>query len=351
MHWRGDRVSGFFGTDTSTSAPYDSLLAFKNFIQAFNTLVGLGPTFSPTDMQTFADFALDIAMPPNPVRSLDNSLNPTQAAGRSFFLGCDGIDSMTGHPAVCPDGGAPAMGAGHFADGINETNLGFPCQGCHVLNPSMGFFGTDGESSFEGLPQIVKIPQLRNLYDKVGMFGVPPNTLEDMLNNGPTGPQIRGFGYAHDGSVDTIHRFLEATVFDSSQAGYVGFADGETQRLAVEQYLLAFDSDLAPIVGQQVTLRNDNASSAGPRIDLLIARAQTPFVSKLAGVGATECDLVARAVVAGHARAFWLQPDGSFLPDDGSAPIADSAVRALASTAGQELTYTCLPPGWGNNRP
>ncbi len=350
MHWRGDRVSGFFGTDTHTSAPYDSTLAFKNFIQAFNSLVGLGTAFSPTDMQTFADFALAIVMPPNPVRALDNSLNPTQAAGRSFFLGCDGIDGMTGAPAVCPDGGTPAMGGGHFADGITEANLGFPCQGCHVLNPSMGFFGTDGESSFEGLPQTVKIPQLRNLYDKVGMFGEPANSLEATGDNGPSGSQMRGFGYSHDGSVDTIQRFLEANVFESSEGGRVGFANGDPQRQAVEQYLLAFDSDLAPVVGQQVTLRTDNAAGVGPRIDLLIARAETPFVSKILGTGATECDLVARAQVGGQAKAFWLQPDGSFLPDDGRGAITDSVLRALAATAGQEITYTCLPPGWGNNR-
>jgi hypothetical protein len=34
----------------------------------------------------------------------------------------------------------------------------------------------------------------------------------------------------------------------------------------VEQYLLAFDTDLAPIVGQQVTLTAANAAAVGPRI-------------------------------------------------------------------------------------
>ena len=39
------------------------------------------------------------------------------------------------------------------------------------LNPANGSFGTGGNQSFEGLPQIVKIPHLRNAYAKIGMFG------------------------------------------------------------------------------------------------------------------------------------------------------------------------------------
>jgi DNA-binding beta-propeller fold protein YncE len=351
MHWRGDRAVGFFGADTSTTPPYDSMLAFKNFIVAFNTLLGYGPAFSDADMQTFANFALDIVMPPNPVRALDNSLTTAQAAGRSFFLGCDGLDSFTEVPVQCPDGGAPATG-GHLADGIPLSNLGFTCQGCHVLSPAMGFFGTDGESSFEALPQTTKIPQLRNLYDKVGMFGAPPNLRTNSGNNGNTGPQVRGTGFEHDGSVDTLFRFLQAAVFDSPDGGIgarVGFAGGDAQRRNVEQYLLAFDSDLAPIVGQQVTLRSDNTANAGPRIDLLIARARTPFSSKILGANATECDLIARAVVSGVSKTFLLKPNQTFAPDDGTAALSDSAVRALAATTGQEVTYTCLPPGWATD--
>ena len=38
---------------------------------------------------------------------------------------------------------------------------------------------------------------------------------------------------------------------------------------------------------------------------------------------------------------------GNFEPDDGGAPISDAVLRAKASTAGQEITYTCAPPGSG----
>ncbi len=42
--------------------------------------------------------------------------------------------------------------------------------------------------------------------------------------------------------------------------------------------MLAFESDIAPIVGQQITLTKTNASAVGPRIDLLQARAAAPFI-------------------------------------------------------------------------
>jgi YVTN family beta-propeller protein len=344
MHWRGDRAVGYFGTDPNTGPPYDSRLAFMNFIQAFNTLLGLGPMFSTTDMDTFTDFGLNIVMPPNPVRALDNSLTSAQDAGKAYFMGCDGLDSMTASPVECVDGVPPA-GGGHFADGENQVNLGFPCQGCHRLDPAEGFFGTDGEMSYEALPQTFKIPQLRNLYDKVGMFGMSANPEENPEDNGPTGPQVSGVGFENDGSVDTIFRFLQAVVFNSQAEGLIGFAQGDVQRRNVEQYLLAFDSDLAPIAGQQVTLSPDNAASVGPRIDLFIARATTPFVSKILGGNTTECSLVARTVVNGASASYRLQPNMMFTSPSG-ASISDANLRALANVAGQEITYTCLPPGW-----
>jgi hypothetical protein len=64
---------------------------------------------------------------------------------------------------------------------------------------------------------------------------------------------------------------MEGNVFAAQQSGRVGFTGGDDQRRDVEQFMLAFDSDLAPVVGQQVTLSSENAAAARPRIDLLIA--------------------------------------------------------------------------------
>jgi len=96
-------------------------------------------------------------------------------------------------------------------------------------------------------------------------------------------------------------------------------------------------------------LTSDNAAAAGPRIDLLMRRASTPFVSKALGGTSMECDLVARVVRNGRVMNFLFDPAaGNFIPDDGSDHIDDNAMRALATVPGQEVTYTAATPGSGS---
>ena len=326
MHWRGDRSTGALGSD-----PFDASVSFKNFIVAFQGLLGSAEQPSPADMQRFADFQLQVFLPPNPVRSLDNSLTPEQARGANFFSGTrpsDGVNSS-------------------IADQLFGQSS-FSCAGCHVLDPSRGFFGTGGNQSFEALPQIVKIPHLRNQYAKIGMFGSPRIGFFDAPDSGPTGDQIRGFGFSGDGSTDTLFRFVTASVFrPTSNSGFPQQNPDATRR-DVEQYLLAFDTDLAPIVGQQVTLTGDNSQSAASRIDLLMQRASTPFASRALDGPTMECDLVARTVQNGRVRNFLYDPAAHrFVADDGTAALSDDALRALAATPGQEVTYTAATPGSG----
>lgn len=326
MHWRGDRAVGEFG-----SAAFDANLSFLNFGVAYQVLVGSPSQPSPEQMQNFADFQLRVLPPPNPVRNLDNSLTAAQQPGRAFFTGSRPSDG--------------------FVSPILDALVGqssFVCNGCHTLDPSSGFFGTGGNQSFEGLEQTVKIPQLRNLYDKVGMFGNPANPIFSAPDSGATGNQIRGFGFLNDGSVDTIFRFLTGTVFNPTSNSGFPQNDPDATRRAVEQYVLAFDTDLAPIVGQQVTLTSTDSTGAGPRIDLLIARAGTPFVSKSLNGTVTECDLVAQVVENGRITGYLYNPaTHQFVAADGTASLSDAALRALAATPGQEITYTAGTPGSG----
>jgi DNA-binding beta-propeller fold protein YncE len=322
MHWRGDRANGVFGID-----PVDANLSFNNFLVAFDGLVGSDVLPSAAEMQRFTDFQLQVLPPPNPVRRLDNSLTESQQRGRDFYVGPRPADGI-----VIP----------------NVFTLAFSCNGCHVLDPAQGFFGTGRNASFENETQIVKIPHLRNQYAKVGMFGHTKVNFFDAPNSGFTGDQIRGFGFLHDGSTDTLFRFLTATVFRPT--ANVGFpqVDPDGTRRDVEQFLLAFDSDLAPIVGQQVTLSHANLLTAGPRIDLLIQRAEAPFISKALGGMVRECDLVANVAIGGHIKSFLYDPaTRRFILEDGKVRLPDIALRALALVPGQEVTYTCLPPGSG----
>jgi hypothetical protein len=343
MHWRGDRSNGFFGVSAT-----DEDLSFRNFIVAFQGLVGRATPIASSDMHTFSDFMLQVALPPNPVRAIDNSLTPAQANGKAFFLGSS---FTSGGPTPAATGVGGATLAGRFSDGVPIPNFGFACDGCHVLDASQGFFGTDGQASFENETQIVKVPHLRNAYQKVGMFGIPNAPFVNPLNQPHQGDQVRGTGYLHDGSIDTLFDFLQATVFNASNfgSGFPADAAGNGVRRDVEQWVLAFDSDLAPVVGQQVTLDTTNELVAKPRIDTLAARAAESFTSKVLGAGAKECDLVVKGIVGGVAHG-WLGNGAAppiFTPDDGTAAISLADLEAKATTPGQALTFTCVTPGAG----
>jgi hypothetical protein len=193
------------------------------------------------------------------------------------------------------------------------------------VDPSQNHFGTDGLSSFEGESQEFKIPHLRNLYQKVGMFGFP--------GTGATGPQVRGFGFLHDGSVDTVFTFLHAAVFN--------FAN-DTERRQVESFVLAMDSDLAPVVGQQVTLTSAN-NGLGPvtaRLNLFDQR-----------MDQGECEVIVKGQVGGLQRGWIRQPGGLFHSDRVNDPLlnnlTDTQLRAFTNTVGQDLTFTAVPVGSG----
>jgi DNA-binding beta-propeller fold protein YncE len=281
MHWRGDRTGG----NDPGGDSFDEDAAFKKFNVAFPGLLGREDELTAEEMQAFTDFALTITYPPNPIRRLDNALRTREQRGRDLYFG-------------------------------RRTDTAFNCNGCHVLNPSDGFFGSDGRSTFEGETQMFKVPHLRNVYTKVGMFG--------QTGNAPLGPQVRGYGVLHDGVVDTVNNFLSAGVFDLT---------GQEQR-DLERFVLVFDSNLAPIVGQQVTIGASSANGAFTRLDLLIERARV----------AHECEIIVKGVLDGEARGGLRLPDGTFQLDRAAeAPLSDAALRLRAATAGQQLTYTCAP--------
>jgi DNA-binding beta-propeller fold protein YncE len=326
MHWRGDRATGFFG-----SGAKDSELSFKNFIVAFEGLLGNASLPSDADMQKFTNFQLQVQFPPNPVRKLDNSLTASQQRGANFYFGPRPSDGIL----------APLLG-------LNLNEDAFTCEGCHRLDPAQGFFGTGGNASFEGIPQIMKIPHLRNMYAKVGMFGAPKVPFFGAPDSGNMGDQIRGFGFVNDGSVDTMFRFFTAVVFNPQLNAGFPIINPDATRRDVVDYMLAFDSDLAPVVGQQVTLTSSNASAANPRIDLLVQRARADFTSKELGGATKECELVARVAEAGVLRGYLYDAAAQNFVSAAGVRRTDAALRALAGTAGQEVTYTCTPPGSGS---
>jgi hypothetical protein len=325
MHWRGDRANGVFGV-----AATDENLSFNNFQVAFQGLLGTVNQPTTAQMQAFTGFALQVQLPPNPVRNLDNSLTPSQSRRAAFYSGQ------------------------RPADGLNVPGLGkilgqtaFACNGCRALDPAEGQFGTSTNASFEGIDQIFKIPHLRNIYTKVGMFGMPAVNFFNRRDTGNLGPQVRGFGFTNEGSVDTIFTFFNALVFNPTLDSGFPLIDPDATRRDVEQYVLAFDSDLAPIVGQQVTLTSGNLNAAAARVTLLEQRAGTPFTSLALGGKVTECDLVATVVVNKAVQSYLYASAAQAFMTASWSSISDAALRAMAAIPGQEVTFTCLPPGSG----
>ena len=365
MHWRGDRNGAVqqtglpfldgAGNPVVSAQPnagiFDELNAFKSFDVAFPRLVGNATQLSDADMTDFANFALQLTYPPNPIRNLDDSLTPTQQAGQAFYFNSE---------------------AGQELPSDRFHN----CNGCHTLDRNgnagssahPGFFGSSGRLSFENESQIFEVPHLRNTYQKVGMYAsslaqthsaasvFPP------LN--PPAAGVRGFGYNHDGAIATMEHFFSAVVFIQATVpvafggitappnpyGIPLFADptapfdytkgisssGLATRRALASFVFAFDSNLRPVVGQQATLTASNGSA--------VASALALFESQAA---AGNTDLVVRGRIGGRDAGFVYQ-SGAFLSDVASAAaLSDAQLRALVGPSTDALTFTCVPPGSG----
>ena len=291
MHWRGDRT----GANRVNGETLEEA-AFKEFNEAFDALAGLGDEIPGADMQAFTDFAMRIHYPPNPIRQLDNSLAGIELDGKRLY-----------------DAGVVRV----------QTGLLEVCAQCHPIDPAAGTFGTRGLSAnnSQAGEKNVKIPHFRDQYQKVGMFGWGFNS--------PTarGSQIRGFSFNHNGA--TSSNFIIADL---------GMPQDDL--LALRAFLYAFPTESPPILGQQVTLTDNNRVAAAPRIDLLVERGMvdTPV---------PECDLVVSGVINGVARGWAMGRDGLFQPDRAAEPTLDlAALEALISSPNQSLTFTCTP--WGS---
>jgi DNA-binding beta-propeller fold protein YncE len=207
-------LSATFGTATGATL----LGALAAAIPA-DALPAGAPAFTPDTLQstiedTFAVSNLNL-------RVLADEAARGTSAFRDFLGGCDPRE--------------------RFECGLRLTDSFDSCHGCHTLDPKgnaefgifrPGFFGSSGTYSFEALSQMFKVPHLRNAYQKVGMFGLSSSELtvpESVLGvrkggffareNAFLGPQVRGFGFLHDGAADTLHRFHGATVFSRTAPG------------------------------------------------------------------------------------------------------------------------------------
>ena len=317
MHWRGDRTGG---NDAPSAQPdsgtFDERAAFDQFNGAFPDLLGRHTPIPQADMDAFTDFILRVTYPPNPNRPLDNVLTADQEAGRRLF------DTVN-----CGIPSAPEF------NGAVLT-----CASCHAIDPNAnpgtaapGFFGTSGLSSFDFNPQLFKAPHLRNAYQKIGMFGNPENPGFLGGDNGFKGDQVRGFGFLNDGERRYgVPLRPWGQLLGVSSTGPAATASrtgprGSVQRRQLEAFILAFPTNLAPAVGQQITLRASSSAAVSSRINLLRQRAE-----------AGECELVAKTRIFDDEAGFLYVGSGLFARDRrGQPPITAAALRSLATGSGR----------------
>lgn len=318
LHWRGDRT----GKDREEGESIESA-AFKEFNAALESLHGGETPLSEEQMQKFTDFALQLTYPPNPIRALDNSLDLLQTEGKRIFH-----EDRTTTPVL------PLIGP--------FMNV---CVQCHELHPGEDKYGTGGKMASVKSSQDFKVPHLRNLYQKVGMFGID-SALRGLLWNLP---QIRGFGFDHEGTQDTLFtHFLFGFDLRGGHvfAREVGMPAKNLKAKALIAYLMAFDSNLAPIVGQQITLTAGSTDEVVDRIALFMQRAQVVSPRP-------ECDLVVKGIFNGESRG-WVMPrelgtaDTIFQSDRSGQHHTYGELTQIAQEPGQELTFTCVPPGSGD---
>ncbi len=194
FHWRADRAG------------------IEAFNPAFVGLQGRGAELSASQMASYKGFLATIQIPPNPFRNIDNSL-PTDVDLSQFTS--SGRFSEKG--SSMPSGNA-VRGLALYNEEATVA-LTLRCSSCHTLPTGMGaegaiisgggaqplgpnqehhlgVVGIDGSTN-----RTIKIPQLRNLYEKTGF---------DMNQQANTA----GFGFLHDGSFDSLPRFVSASAFD-----------------------------------------------------------------------------------------------------------------------------------------
>ncbi|ROS02020.1 cytochrome c peroxidase [Sinobacterium caligoides] len=284
MHWRGDRQ----GLDAANDETQEKA-AFKEFSHAFVGLVGRQTELDEHDLDAFTDFALTITSSPNPIRNLDNSLTPNQQAGRDTFFN----ENL--------DGGVST------------------CNSCHTLDESERKFGTDGLIANAGpfISQDFKVAQLRNMYNKVGMFGTP------QLSDIHMGDQVRGFGFLHDGMFASMDDFLILI--------QAFFWKDDNQAMQVSDFLMVFDTENLPIEGQQITMSRDNQRASRPRVELLLSQAKQG-----------SCSLVASGLIGKKSYYGTYGLDGKFHAK-GFPAYSEKKLRRLSKKPKQQMTYTCLP--------
>ncbi len=330
-HWRGDRTG------------------IEEFADAFEGLLGDDQPLPDGDMQEFEDFLATLHFPPNPFRNFDNSLPADLPLSGHFSTGRFELSGGLTPGASLPNGNALNGLARYREPGTDGV---FACVSCHTLPTGMGMDGVFFGNQFTPLPlgpdgehhlalfsadgstnRTMKIAQLRNLYEKTGF---------DLTQS----KNIAGFGFLHDGSVDSIARFVSIPLFN---------IDNDQDVADLVAFMLAFSGSDLPegdptnsleppgppsqdahaAVGRQATL-------AAPPIPASSQSLLIADMIDLANDGAV--GVVVKGVQDGIPRGYTYIGMNLLQSDRANEQIALAALQSQVGT-GEEITFTVVPDG------
>jgi DNA-binding beta-propeller fold protein YncE len=284
FHWRGDRRN------------------FQHFNGAFVSLLGRAEPLPEADMDLFADFAMTLALPPNPNRGADDSL-PERIA----------VPDPDAAGALVE--GDPAAGAALFASGAPNGQPG-PCTDCHA--PPAGTLNTIQFS--RGRSQDFKIPHLRNVYEKLGRDRVRP------APGGGPDELAAGFGLLNDGILSLMQLLAN-------------FGFERRDQIDLAAFVRTFPTGTPACVGRQLGV--DAGASGAPataaRLAVLVAAAD-------AGL----CDLVAHGSRGRRREGYVYDPAlGAFLPDRAGGRPRGAGELLGSIRRADVITWTAVPAGSG----
>jgi YVTN family beta-propeller protein len=276
LHWRGDEAD------------------FTGFNQFFNLLLG-GNELSDSDMAAYEAYINTIAFQPNPNQNLDRTL-PTSLGGGNAVNGQNDFLNVK----------------------INSTPVN-TCNSCHSSNPGPGsdlYIVTR-----PNLPQPLKVPALRNIYQKQN------------FSNASGSSSIDGFGMASNGSNSTLLQVLQQPVLG-------GFGNNPQAQLDVAAFILSFDTGTAPAAGYTRTVTSANVT-ADPTIasDWALLQGQA---------AAGNIDLICQGTIQGQLHGCLYQPSTSTYETDttGLGPFTQAQLIGFIQ-AGDTLSVMGVPPGSG----
>ena len=313
FHWRGDRPD------------------IEAFNATFTNLQGAATTLTTSEMRELRDFLSSIRFPPNPSRQFDNSLSTNLPLAGHVALGEDTLPAGAPLPNGNPVAGITAFNSpGNFCVSCHSLPTGL---GRDALMAPSGIFtniptGPNGGHHFplanrlEG-PLRSKNAQFRNLADRVGM-------------NKTSSQSRAGFGFGHDGSVDSLAQFLGGlrVVRDQEIADLIALllsASGAD----IGSEGATMDSTPPAAVGRQLTL---SSPTRPPLLDAMLALAQSPT---------SRVEVVAHGMKDGVARGWCHHGTNNLFQSDRRLEAAAPDELLALAASGNELTFTVVARGTG----